>query len=111
MAEFTLSADETRVIQALDNIEKKLTAVGVKADETGQKIGQGISASEADTKRAAASLAEYTAAQEKLKAGAQDRIAQNAVQVAAAEGFVATRPYTLAGALGCEPLPFLQLFA
>jgi len=87
MAEFTLSADETRVIQALDNIEKKLTAVGVKADETGQKIGQGISASEADTKRAAASLAEYTAAQDKLKAGAQDRIAQNARMKAGLEQF------------------------
>lgn len=87
MAEFTLTADETRVIQALDNIEKKLTAVGVKADEAGQKIGQGISVSEADTKRAAASLAEYTAAQEKLKAGAQDRIAQNARMKAGLEQF------------------------
>jgi hypothetical protein len=78
MAEFKLSADETDVIKALDNIERKLTEVGVKADETGKKIGQGISGSEADTKRAAESLAAYTAAQEKLKASAQDRIAQNA---------------------------------
>jgi len=37
MADFTLTADETRVIQALDNIEKKLTLVGVKADETGKR--------------------------------------------------------------------------
>jgi len=34
--------------------------------------------SEADAKRAADSLTAYTAAQDKLKAGAQDRIAQNA---------------------------------
>ena len=78
MAELKLTADESDVIKALDNIEKKLASVGVKADETGEKIGQGLSGSEADQKRAADALAAYNAAQEKLNAGAKDRIAANA---------------------------------
>jgi len=87
MAEFKLEADETDVIKALDNIEKKLAEVGQTADATGKKIGEGLSGSEADQKRAAESLAAYTAAQEKLKAGAADRIAQNAKMKASLEQF------------------------
>jgi hypothetical protein len=87
MAEFKLEADETDVIKALDNIEKKLADVGQTADATGKKIGEGLSGSEADQKRAAESLAAYTAAQEKLKAGAADRIAQNAKMRASLEQF------------------------
>jgi len=87
MAEFKLEADETDVIKALDNIEKKLAEVGQTADATGKKIGEGLSGSEADQKRAAESLTAYTAAQEKLKAGAADRIAQNAKMKASLEQF------------------------
>jgi len=87
MAEFKLEADETDVIKALDNIEKKLADVGQTADATGKKIGEGLSGSEADQKRAAESLTAYTAAQEKLKAGAADRIAQNAKMRASLEQF------------------------
>ena len=38
MAEFKLEADETDVIKALDNIEKKLAEVGQTADATGKKM-------------------------------------------------------------------------
>ena len=48
MAEFKLEADETDVIKALDNIEKKLAEVGQTADATCKKIGEGLSGSEAD---------------------------------------------------------------
>lgn len=77
MADFKLTADESEIIKSLDNIEKKLAETGNVADSTGKKIGHAFTETEGDTKRAAASLAEYTAAQEKLKAGAQDRINKN----------------------------------
>ena len=87
MSDLKLTADDSAVIAALDNIEKKLAQVGTKADETGKKLGASFTESEADAKRAADSLAAYTAAQEKLKAGAQERIAKNAQLRASLEQF------------------------
>lgn len=77
MAELKITADETDVIKALDNIEKRLSETGAQATETGKKIGEAFSSVEDDTKRAERVLAEYKAAQDKLAAGAQARVAQN----------------------------------
>lgn len=77
MAELKITADETDVIKALDNIEKRLSETGAQATETGKKIGASFSGVEEDTKRAEKALEEYKAAQDKLAAGSQARVAQN----------------------------------
>jgi hypothetical protein len=77
MADIKLTIDDSQIIQSLENLEKKLAQAGAAADETGKKAGEAFSGTEADVKRAAESLAAYTAAQEKLKAGANDRIKKN----------------------------------
>lgn len=150
MADFTFTVDETKVIAALDAIEKKFASAGAAADASGKKVGaafhesvgsidemtaalaknkealaQVVAAENAgskstagmraaleqmvatqekaiasknglanatvketsDTKLASASLAAYNAAQDKLKAGAQDRIAANAKMRAGLEQF------------------------
>jgi len=74
MSELKLTVDESDVIRALDNLEKKFAETGKKADATGKVIGSALSGSSADTKRAADSLNEYTRAQEKLASTASDRI-------------------------------------
>jgi len=87
MADFKLTADDSEVIAALDNIEKRLASAGAAATDLGKKVDVAMSGTDADAKRAAASLAEYTAAQEKLKAGTQDRINTNAKMRAGLEQF------------------------
>jgi len=77
MAELKITADETDVIKALDNIKTGLTETGAKATDTGEKIGAAFKEADEDAKRAAKSIEEYKAAQDKLAAGAQARIAQN----------------------------------
>lgn len=77
MAELKITADETDVIKALDNIKAGLTEAGTKATDTGEKIGAAFKEADEDAKRAAKSIEEYKAAQDKLAAGAQARIAQN----------------------------------
>lgn len=78
MSDLRLTADDSDIIAALDNIEKKLAETSKKADEASKKIGEAFSGTEDDTKRAAESLSAYNAAQEKLKATANERIATNA---------------------------------
>lgn len=78
MADIRLTIDDSDVIQSLTNIEKKLSDVGEQAKDTGKAIEASFDGPDADAKRAAASLAEYQAAQEKLKVSSQERIAQNA---------------------------------
>lgn len=68
MAEFTLSADETRVIQALDNIEKKFVSSAATAAASGKKIEESFVDSNEAALRAKDSVGEYDAAQAKLAA-------------------------------------------
>ena len=77
MADLKLTIDDSDIIQALDNIDKKLVDAGAQATDTGKKIGAAFNETEEDAKRAAAALGEYKAAQDKLAAGAQARVAGN----------------------------------
>ena len=77
MAELKITADETDVIKALDNIQNKLSETGTQATATGAKIGESFTEAEKDAKRAADSLNEYKAAQDRLAAGAQARVEKN----------------------------------
>lgn len=77
MADLKLTADESKIIEALDNIEKGFVAAATQADLSSKKIGESFNETEADVRRAAQSLEEYKQAQDRLAAGAQSRVAGN----------------------------------
>ena len=77
MSEIRLTADESDVIKALDNIEKKLVEAGQQAKSTGKVIGEALTDSGEDAKRAAVALGEYRAAQERIALSTGDRLQRN----------------------------------
>lgn len=77
MSDIKLTADETEVLRALQKIEDGLLETSKRAQETGQNITKSFKDSEEDAKRAADALLAYNSAQDKLKAGAQERLKQN----------------------------------